>query len=1033
MKPRSRLLLLLLSVVALALLALATCRRGDDAPPPAPDATDAAPADLDMFAAWREAREAMRLSPDHLPARAEALVAEGDAEALFAFVRDQVQVYPPSTDGFAEAIRARRWGSRATLRGGAGTPREKVELLAGLLQRAGFEVRRLWGEADPAKIDGRALLLGAEAPAFAPAIDDDAATRWRAAIQPPARERSAIDPDGSRARALAAGLARLLPDAASAPFDFSVGRIPLLEVKIDGEWRAANPIGAPLALGDPGTLGAPQPDHSSPMSTPEIRVTLEAARSDAPYRRFPLVSRSFSTEDVAGRRIHVGFSPPVPAQRLARMDPRLLRDFVPVIGVVGHDLDAEASAALAASGDILTLGGDVIVPGSEGPTVNGQALAPADPGAPARVARIATRVQAAAFPQVRVAVEAVDAEGRPVDGLAASDFALAEDGQARPFTLLRNAAPPPRVVLLFDVSSSMPEAFRGDASMALAERLVDALYAQWPAAGFQVATISYGASLAAPGWAMDHAAARARLAQLRTTLSASEIWTALDQVQQLQPTLVILVSDGDTGDTLSGPVRDRLGRSAPVFSIAVGEAHRDFFAEVSRITGGSDVAVADTGQAVAAILDQLARRQAESVELVYEAPREGPARRSVRLAMAASDPAPAGEGAYDVPGNPSTPRALSGLYLTLSMGGSSHTVTLAGHALPWEVPGTGVTAAELEDVRGALLGRVLIAVEGAAPKPSVLVEDWILDKLALEPLWQAVAADDEAAMVEAWSRGLPATPGALALAHAPLPGARGRDGLTFEATPRLAAMIQKLVPDGRYTRQLSYFPLSRWRTAADDPRRAWTQTLEATAGLAVVEAALLPGNSTLKALEGRTLQALAPAQARLQPGLDSLANARWAALAHGFDGQYWRLLAAPEPDGAWSVHLPTGSMIGLLPDGTGGSAAQVCDSYRAAKQALGLASVLGSAGGAGPALGVWGALAKWEIDHLTMAILVIGHGAEAGPIRGPAGDVACSLVSDGLGRAIPRYGDYTDILGVIDATGIDAGLPDMCSTPEPCG
>ena len=110
------------------------------------------------------------------------------------------------------------------------------------------------------------------------------------------------------------------------------------------------------------------------------------------------------------------------------------------------------------------------------------------------------------------------------------------------------------------------------------------------------------------------------------------------------------------------------------------------------------------------------------------------------------------------------PQALSGLYLTISVGGRSHTTTLAGHRLPHAVPGgPGITQAELDDVRGALFGRALIAVEGAAPGPSQVLDAWYADKLSLRRLFDAVQARDDDGVIAAWEQGLSRTPSALAL------------------------------------------------------------------------------------------------------------------------------------------------------------------------------------------------------------------------------------------------------------------------------
>ncbi len=1012
----------LLPAGCLAIGLLAACSRQPETPP---EATVAAP--LTPFDAWQQAREAVRRSPDHLPAQAEALVARRDAAALLAFVRDRIATYPPSADGFDRATTARRWGSRMTLRGGAGTPREKVELLAELYERAGFEVRRLQGRADPRRIDGRQVLFREVPRTFDHNADAATLAAWKRALQPPVRTRRAIDADGAQARALAAKVAAHFPDAAAPAFDFAVGEVPLLEVNVGGQWRFANPIGAPLELGEAGTLGAPARMNSAPGPVPDVRVSLEAARSDDPYRRFPLVSARYGVEQLAGRRIHVGFAPPIPGKRLAAMSPEHVDAFVPVIGLVGHDLSAEEAKRFAVAGAVLTRGGDVVSRKDGRIAINGAVLADADPAAVQRVQRLELRAQPGDFPRVRVALRALDGEGRPVDRLPASAFALQEDGQPRSFTLLRNEARPPRVVLLFDVSTSMPEAFRVDGVVGLAERLADRLYDAWPQAQVQVAAIGFGARLPRGGWATTRDAAKAQAAQLRQAIAASEIWRSLADVQELQPTVVVMVSDGDTTDELTAPARAALSRGAPVFSLAVGAAHEDTLAQASRLSNGRHMPVAQADEALDAALAEITARQSEGYELVYEAPAQGGDARQVAVALAQAK----AEAGYTVPATRTVPQALSGLYLTISVGGRSHTTTLAGHRLPHAVPGgPGITQAELGDVRGALFGRALIAVEGAAPGPSQVLDAWYADKLSLRRLFDAVQARDDDGVIAAWEQGLSRTPSALALAFPPLPGASDRDALTFETTPRIAAVFQKITPGGPYTRQLSYFPLAQWRTAAADPRRAWRRTLEASAGLAVVEANLLKGTSTLKAVDGKPLRPLGTLEAARQPALDEAARAAWIAMTRGLPMDDYRLVAPREPDGAWLVHTGSGSMIGLLPDGTGGSAEEVCAQYKAASRMLSLAGAAGSL--ANVELGPWGALAQWEIDNLTNAILVIGYGKDDRGMVNPGVAIGCAAASDGLGEAIPAYGHYGTLSDILDGAGVDAGLPSLCPQVNPC-
>ena len=76
---------------------------------------------------------------------------------------------------------AQRWGTRATLRGGAGTPREKAELLLEMYQSAGIEARLMRGKADPQRLTGQQVLLRDLQLEFAPPISEPELDAWRRA------------------------------------------------------------------------------------------------------------------------------------------------------------------------------------------------------------------------------------------------------------------------------------------------------------------------------------------------------------------------------------------------------------------------------------------------------------------------------------------------------------------------------------------------------------------------------------------------------------------------------------------------------------------------------------------------------------------------------------------------------------------------------------------------------------------------------------------------------------------------------------
>lgn len=1014
------------SMMIIATMMITACSSSK---PPVSDSgvdgeTDSATS-LSMFDAWERMRSALRKSSDHLPAVAEALVATKDAAKLFEFVRDRIATYPPATDGFSNALYEQRWGARGTLRGGAGTPREKAELLVELYTKAGFEADVVKGKLDAARFDGKKILLRAIARTYNPPISSTEAAEWKTALgHTTLTPRKTIDVDGKRHAALVTSLKTQLPEEAEAPFDFTVDEIPLVRVKVDGVDTYANPLISGLAFGDAGTSDDPTP-LGTKGPTQKIHVKLEAARADAPYERFTLVENQFDTEDVVGRRIQVAFAPPVKIDTLVGMRLQDVETVVPMLSVVGPDLKKEEVDRLSTVGNMISLGGNVYERGTEGGLiVNGDPIAApeSDPTAIGNVDKLEAIAQGAAFSRIGVTVSAFDKDGKNVSRLGANAFTVLEDDKPVSFSLTRNEAPPPRVVLLFDVSTSVPAEFVGSGAVALGNSIVTQLYAAYPEAKVRVATINFGANFLSTVWATSLTEAKDQVQGLATAPGSSEIWQALYEAEREKPTVIVMITDAGATDDIEPKFQSALATGAPVLSIAVGTIEAEGQAVLDRIStlsGGKSLPVTKRTEAVAAAIDEIKARAAQDYLLSYQAPKTGPTTRTVKVTCNGKTSTTQ----YDVPTVPAIPFALSGLYLTVTLDGRDHTVTLAGFSLGYSTAFPEITTAMLDDVRAMLLGRASISVEGAAPSPSIVLEDWISAKIGLQPLWDAVSANDNAKIKAALTQGVTVPPTNLSIAQSPLPDAQSSSSLTFETGPRIVAMIQKIGAGGPVTRHLDLFALSRWATAAEDPRVAWERTLEATSALAVVEAELLSGTSTLEGLNDISLSLVEPGQADTQEGLSDVERLAWSGVTNQFNNEY-RLLVPLKPGPFWAIHLRTGTVIGMLANGTGGGDEGVCDTYHAANsyiQALSLAGGL-----AGVSLGGWAALAQWEVENVTMATIVIGSGGDVGDLSNPAGGMACGMINDAIGNAFPPYGGYDAIVSTLDTIGADTGAPQLC-------
>ena len=993
---------------------------------------------LDMWTAWEQLRATLRESPDHLPARADALVQAKDPTKLFEFVRDKIATYPPESTSFYGAETATRWGIKGTLRGGAGTPREKADLLVDLYKQAGFEAEVVSGQADLAKIDGHKVLLRTYDRKYAPPISPTQASDWAKALgHTTLKQISVVDADGSKTKALSSSLLGQLPSGLSSSFDFTLTSIPLVHVKVNGTWTFANPLTADAAFGDALTLDTPSP-VSGADSPQQIHIKLEGARADDPYTRFTLVDATFDAADVIGRRIQLAFPPPVSQKTLVGMRPGDVEMVVPALYVSGLDMTQAERDKLAFSGNMFSLGGDEYAQTSAGGlTLNGEPLAPAttDPAAIAKVTQVKASANGNAFPRVSVTVAALDAAGKNVSKLGASAFDVKEDGQPVSFSLSRNEAPPPRVVLLYDTSSSIPASFLGTGAVDLGNQIVQPLYAKYPSAEVRVAGMSFGADWVSSSWATTLSAAQAQVQQLATTPGQSSVWEALFDAEKEHPTVILMVTDGEASDAETAQIDAAVAAGVPVLSIGVGTITQATLDAISKLSGGKSVPATQISDATNAALAEIDARAVEDYRLAYTAPKGTNSTRNVTVTINAKP----GAGSYTIPTQPVVPKALSGLYLTIGLPNRSHTATVAGFGLGYSTAFPTITQAMLDDVHSLLLGGITIKAEGASPSPSLVLDDLISEKLALRPFIEALQTQDETKIFAALAPGLALTPTKLALAQPGFLDAYATDSLTFETGPRIASFIQKASPGGALSQELDLFPLSQWATAADDPAKAWQKTFASSASLAIMEAEMFNGPSTYEALQGKTLSLQDPGSVDTQPGLTDDEKLRWGELAGQFGPDY-KLLVPLKPGPFWAVDTKTGTVIGMLPSGTGGGAEDVCADYNYQNSVAQIASLLGSL--MGVSVGPWVALAQWEIKYVTMATLVIGYGATAGNLSNPLVSMGCGAASDWLtnssntGAIGAAAGAYDSIAGSYNASNpTGAQMPTLCGAADsynPC-
>lgn len=938
----------------------------------------------DLWAVWDQAIAAIRGSPDHLSSRVESLVSAGDARAIHVFVRDSIATLPPRADGFRQAATAMRWGLRGTLRGGAGTPREKAELLASLLQRAGFEAEVVMSSYQPE------TLLNAVASRtvadFAPAVEDGQLEDWLAAIGAESASVEALDQQGESSARLAETLLMKLggPIASDPPFLATAEQVPVVRATVAGESLIFDPLtpGAePVPASSMAVLPAPP---AEPLASVDVELAVTSTRH--PFGRVSVAKGTWPVERLVGRRLVARFMPAGSFEASLGVPPLRITTFVPVLAVDGPGLSSEDSAIDAVIGDPVTVTGSVLTTDTDGNLLIDGTPVGIIPEATVEVGSMGLAVNPSAFPHIRLVLEIADPMGRPILGVSGTGLTVMEEGVPVPFLVREATPPPPRVLLLFDGSRSIPAEFRGSAARGFAQELATSLFGAFPDTMIRVAGVNFGLASASPSWMSDVGMVTTEVGRLIT--DGSEYWSALADAGALGANVIVLITDGQSTDppdrAAAGKLRAAVG--PPVVAIGVGEVDVAGLDEIAMVTSGSSHPAGSIDDAIRSVAGYLAGRDATPLHVEFQAMPDGPSRRTVTVRAGGVE----ASAEYEVPAphQVAAPPTLTGLHLIIRFGGAETVVTLAG--LPLDKTGSRdlPPVDVVHEVRAGLFGVSLLSVEGPAPTLSAWLDDVFTARLSLRSLVEA--GDSLGDVVSALEVGLHHVPSELLALQAPLP-AGGPP--TFEATPRMVLLTRRPTYEGGAVRRSDLLPFTRFATASTDPVEAFRLTVERTARLAVIESAAF-ADSTVSRLAGRTLEVLSPGT----PGSRQGPYAAFAPLLGRWSSTY-RLVPTDEGEFAFWAIDQHGSLLGILPDGSGGGAAfdgnAQCKTMNQAFSALDLfGGLFGLPFAFGAFLALGKAIAKQAYREAAIIASLGGEMPDTSQCGNPVKDVPCDIAKD---------------------------------------
>ena len=737
-------------VAAIATLAASACHRGgsdsqhSDAESPRADST--------VWDCVRDALKSLEVSPDNLAAQSKKVVATGDPARIAAWVANNITVLPAATSG-SYAPTTALWGARATLRSGAGSARDRADLLAGLLEAAGYKTRVVsWKR--PASITQEQLYRVHDL-VFTPDLRLLAPLLERA--QRSAQLQTGPDQDAANeCRRLADALLVSADEqllARARPIDTELpDRLPIVEYEREGVKGWAIAYGSSdVVTSSPEGLGGPAGEADVRTVKLGVAVAANPAAHSALDRTVPheVLSAQWPVTSVAGRQVFIGFPPPGdPRPYLLGANPQLQAQRVAVARLQSSEALLPSDGAAVVQGARLSLAGRVGSPASGNTDRNDDRGSSRATAAAQRktVTNIALSVSAAAYPTVILDLALSDAQGQSVSSLGEPDFTVTDEGKQQAISVVRNTAPEGiRVLVLYDTSGSIAESWGSPVRRAGFEaQLSKQLAGVASTSPYLLQVVGLSDTPSSSAWTAPNAEQiQSRLGSIG---SQSDVWWALGETAPKSgASAVIVISDfaSSAEDVRKVPDYQRNLKASGIrlAIMPIGHVDRDATRLIQELSGCEEV------QNDATAAEQLGRfvekqvKQAATVnyQLQYRAPDGDLAKRTVEVAVMDA-PASAARAEYAVP--PVTERVaqtgIAGIYLTIEMAGRTAVRTLAG--VPLSYRGTVADTADqraIDEATRALNGLHTIAFEPSQPTASAILDEGLTRLLTLEPVFEA--------------------------------------------------------------------------------------------------------------------------------------------------------------------------------------------------------------------------------------------------------------------------------------------------------
>lgn len=989
-----------------------------------------------LFENIRQVRMLIQESEDFLPKRAKDVVASGDYTQIFEFVRDAIQSLPNPIntrfDGSREISSTDyslyRWSSQLCLRYAGGTCFEKAKLLAELLSEAGFQATFKEAKLDTEKVTWKDLFLRE----FDLPFTAELPGALRKKVKKTGLEiYQHAELNDDKLHEIQQQVMNHLPDDIqfhSIDWAKTAERMFFVELELDGEKIALNPNVANAKAGESYTVDRIRNVYDNERFRP-VNVQLLIAHRSSPDHPKEFINHSFPKEKLFGNQLILTFQSDLDTEETLASTRSQHKVFTPILTVAGENLTEEEQREFTAIGNSINLKGDTLEVKDEQLFVNGEMVKQGveHPEIRKLASEIDADLNEHSFDHVRIRFDVKDSDGNSLD-LDGVDFQLIENDTPLPFSMEKRSVSAPKILLLFDTSTSVPKQFREEGAVEFGNQLVRNIQSSIPDCQFRAARTQAFEFETAGDWTNDQTEITN---QLKTAVSkvdvSSNLWTILAKsIQTSGADAVAFVTDGVVTDDLSSKIMYQLEGGCPALLIGTGEKKDiENLQKMADITAGKMISTESHEEAIGFVEEFTQVRLDYPFSIQYNSPHREQGRNSVELKV--KDSSVTFKTNYQVPEqkeNSLLRGGWTGIYIKIRYGATAVERKLSGRPLIGNERFNPILQEHLDDTENALFGNYSFVFEGGKPTASVLLDEKLGAVLSQENYVKSIRKTKED-LLNAIDEGFLTYPVQYLPMQQKFGDMSGKNHHIFQNVFNLTLFSMRPVgPESEVVVSVDILPFSNWRAMHENPREAFNLTLNHSLQYMNLERKNFP-DSALELLPLQTL--IYQNKKELNEELQSLFReedkSNWyklrettaAFFGHNADGLF---LDFKQPASYLTLDQKTGTVFAEW-EGKGGGRRSTEQYFAQVSRVITLYSmIMGKLNLASKCFPFWVALEKAKLKWLTKATIAIltMEGMSEEEINETVAETGCNAIGD-LAGSIPGFATISTMNDLGDLVG----------------